>query len=319
MDVSIIIVNWNSAVFLRQCLVSIYRSTAGIDFEIIIVDNASFDGCKEMLQREFPQVRFIQSEKNLGFAKANNAAFTVSSGRNILFLNPDTEIEGPALETLSRWLDSLPDAGVVGAKVLNSDRSVQTSCIRAFPTILNQLLDSNALRNAFPRAGMWGARSLFTDDGAPAQVDAVSGACSMIKRSVFERIGMFSPDYFMYSEDIDLCFKVQEAGWKTYYVPTAVIVHHGGASSSQTSENAFSSVMMLESRWRFFRKTRPLWYCWFYRMVMFTASMIRIGTALFIWPFYRLLGKAASIRNVMKKWTARLRWTLGGEGWINNY
>lgn len=319
MDVSIIIVNWNSVDFLRQCLLSIYRSTADIDFEIITIDNASFDGCKEMLNQEFPQVRFIQSEKNLGFANANNVAFKMSRGRNIMFLNPDTEVEGRTIEILSSCLDSLPDSGVVGAKLLNSDRSVQTSCIRVFPNILNQLLESNALRNAFPRAGMWGTRLLLNKDNAPAVVDVVSGASLMIKRSVFESVGMFSTEYFMYSEDIDLCFKVQEAGWKTYYVPMAVIVHHGGASSSMTGENAFSSVMMMESRWRFFRKTRSSLYSSYYRIVMFFACVMRIGMIIVVWPIFGLRGKSHAIGRVLKKWTAKLRWTLGREKWVKNY
>ncbi len=319
MDVSIIIVNWNSVAFLRKCLLSIYRSTTGIAFEVIVIDNASYDGCKEMLLQEFPQARFIQRDKNLGFSKANNTAFNISRGRNILFLNPDTEIEGSAVETLSQQLDSLPTAGIVGAKLLNSDGSVQTSCIRAFPTILNQFLDSNALRKAFPRANMWGTSPLFSTGNAPVKVDAVSGACLMIKRPVFETVGMFSTDYFMYSEDIDLCFKVQAVGWKTYYVPMAVIIHHGGASSSQTGDSVISSVMMWESRWRFFRKTRSPLYCLLYRMAMFIASIIRIGLILVVWPFYGLRRRAHSIRNVMKKWIARLRWTMGGEGWVKNY
>lgn len=319
LNVSIIIVNWNSVAFLRQCLVSIYRSTPGITFEVIIIDNASYDGCEEMLHQEFPQVRFIQSDKNLGFAKANNAAFNISNGRNILFLNPDTEIEGFAIETLNQQLDSLPNAGIVGVKLFNSDRSVQTSCIRAFPTILNQLLDSNVLRKAFPKARMWGTSPLFATGNSPAEVDAVSGACLMIKREVFETVGMFCTDYFMYSEDIDLCFTVKQAGLKTYYISSAVVVHHGGTSSSQSSVHAFSSVMMLESRWRFFRKSRSYWYCWVYRFTMCVASFIRIGLALLVWPIYVLRGRRASIRNVMKKWSTRLRWTLGGEGWVKNY
>ena len=319
MELSVVIVNWNSKEYLRNCIDSIITTTNDIEFEIVVIDSGSFDGVGKMLQKSYPQVRFIQNDKNIGFAKANNAAFNVAGGRNILFLNPDTEIDGSAVVTLSRWLDSLPNAGIVGAKLLNSDRSVQKSCIQAFPTILNQLLDSDALRNTFPGAGIWGTRPLFTEDNTPAEVDVVSGACLMIKRSAFETVKMFSTDYFMYSEDIDLCFKVQEAGWKTYYVPMAVIVHHGGVSSSQTGESAFSNVMMFESRMRFFRKTRSRWYCWLYRTAMFFTSMIRIGLLLLVWPIYGLQGRGASIGNLMKKWTARFLWTLGGEGWIKNY
>ena len=135
----------------------------------------------------------------------------------------------------------------------------------------------------------------------------------------FERIGMFSTDYFMYSEDVDLCFKVKAIGLKTYYVPTAIITHLGGVSSSQNSVNSFSAVMKLESRWRFFRKTRSFWYSWLYRVAMFFASLIRIGLVALVWPIYVLRGKAGSPKNVIKKWTSRLRWTLGCERWVKNY
>jgi GT2 family glycosyltransferase len=160
---------------------------------------------------------------------------------------------------------------------------------------------------------------LFEGIDEPVEVDAVSGACLMVKRSVFERIGMFSSDYFMYSEEIDLCFKMQATGWKTYFIPTAIVIHFGGASSSQSSVNAFSSVMMLESRWRFFRKTRSVWYCGLYRLAIFIAGVIRIALVLLMWPVYRLLGKRSSLMIVLKKWTARLRWTLGGESWVKKY
>ena len=318
-DLSIIIVNWNSKAYLEKCIESILLWTVDIKYEIIVIDGASFDGCGEMLRSLYPQVRFIQSDKNLGFAKANNEAFRVSSGQNILFLNPDTEVEGSAVETLSEWLTSAADAGIVGAKLLNSDRSVQTSCIQAFPTILNQFLDSEALRKAFPMAGLWGTSPLFEEGMIPKSVDAVSGACLMIKRCVFESVGTFSADYFMYSEDIDLCFKAKQAGWKTYYVPTAVVVHHGGTSSSQTSVNAFSSVMMLESRWRFFRKTRSSWYCKLYRVAILFLSLIRLGLILFGWPIYGLRGKGVLSGNMLKRWTAKLRWAMGGEGWVKTY
>lgn len=289
-----------------------------LEYEIVVIDNASFDGSAEMAREEFPGVRFIQSEKNLGFARANNAAFGSSTGRNILFLNPDTEMEGSAPVTLSHALDSLPNAGVVGAKLLNSDRSIQTSCIRAFPTILNQVLESDALRKTFPHATLWGMQALFADNTTPTEVDAVSGACLMIKRSVFETVRMFSNDYFMYSEDIDLCFKVHEAGWKTYYVPTAVIIHHGGGSSSQSGVTTFASVVMLESRWRFFRKTRSIAYCLAYRVAMCSAGILRIASAFIGWPIYKLRGRGDVIGNIITKWTARLRWTLGGERWVKN-
>lgn len=316
MDLSIIIVNWNSREYLEQCIVSILKGTSDITYEIVVIDSGSFDGCGEMLCRRFPQVRFVQSGINLGFAGANNAAFPATSGRNILFLNPDTEVEDAAIETLCRWLDTLPDAGIVGAKLLNSDRSVQTSCIQAFPTIVNQLLDSDALRSAFPGSRLWGDGPLLEEGSAPVQVDVVSGASLMIKRSTFEAIGLFNTDYFMYSEDVDLCFTARQAGWKTYYVPMSVIIHHGGTSSSRAEISSFSSVMMLESCWRFFRRTRSSWYCRVYRLALFVAGSVRIGLASIAWPIYELRGRGSSMGAVMRKWMPRLRWTLGGEGWV---
>lgn len=319
MDLSIIIVNWNSKDYLQKCIASILKWTNDVKYEILVIDSGSYDGTVEMLEQCYPQVRFIQSEINLGFAKANNAVFNLSSGRNILFLNPDTEFESPGIESLSHWLDSLPNAGIVGPRLLNSDGSVQTSCIQGFPTILNQLLDSDILRNAFPKSGMWGMSALFARGITPSEVDTVSGACLMIKRSVFATVRMFSTDYFMYSEDIDLCFKVREVGWKIYYIPNAVIVHHGGTSSSQSKVSAFSSVMMLESRWRFFKKTRSRWYCLFYRVAVVLGSMVRVGVISMVWPIYELRGKRCSVGNVMEKWYPRLRWALGGEGWVKDY
>ncbi len=319
MDLSIIIVNWNSKDYLLKSIASIEAGTKGIEFEIVVIDSASFDGCDEMLRQLYPHVLFIQSDKNIGFAKANNEAFKVSHGRNILFLNPDTEIEGSAINELYCHLNSLPNAGTVGAKLLNSDGSIQETCIRAFPTILNQALDSNILRSIFPRAGLWGMKHLLSREEFIKEVDAVSGACFMIKSSVFESVGMFSTDYFMYSEDIDLCHKVRKAGLNTYYIPKAVVIHHGGGSSSQTSVNTFSAVMMLESRWRFFQKSRSLRYARLYRFAMFGASVIRVGLLLFTWPAYRLCGREVRSKAVLKKWMARLRWTLGGERWVKKY
>jgi GT2 family glycosyltransferase len=168
-------------------------------------------------------------------------------------------------------------------------------------------------------AKLWGMKPLFAEDDVAKIVEAVSGACLMIKRSVFEMVGMFSTDYFMYSEDVDLCFKVRMIGLKTYYIPRAVIVHHGGGSSTKYITSNFSSVMMLESRWRYFRKTRPRWYSKVYSFTMFGASIARIGLLLLLWPLRGLNGRKSVVENALKKWMAILRWTLGGERWSKNH
>jgi N-acetylglucosaminyl-diphospho-decaprenol L-rhamnosyltransferase len=309
-DLSIIIVNWNSKDYLRKCIASILANTHGIELEIIVIDSASFDGCGEMLQEYYPQVCFIQSDKNLGFAKANNKAYQVSKGQSLLFLNPDTELVNCGINRLYNKLHSLPHAGIVGAKLLNSDRTTQTSCIQSFPNIMNQVFDAEVLRKCFPRWGLWGMAPLFDQGNTPVEVEAVSGACLMIIKSVFEKVGMFCEDFFMYSEDIDLSYMVGQAGYKTYYVPDAVVIHHGGASSSKRSINTFSDVMLLESQWHFFRKTRPAWYCHLYCMAMFSVSLLRITLLAFIWPVFKMRGIGPLAEVALKKWTARLRWTL---------
>jgi GT2 family glycosyltransferase len=319
MDLSIIIVNWNSKMYLRKCLSSILENTQGIEYEIVVIDGGSYDGCGEMLTQIYPHVKFIQSDENRGFAKANNEAFKASEGRNILFLNPDTEIKAEAVRRLSDHLDSIPNAGVVGAKLLNSDGTIQTTCVRVFPTIVNQIMESEALRRRLPHSSLWGIAPLFDNPINPVAVDAVSGACLMIRRSLFEKVDKFSTDYFMYSEDIDLCYKVQKAGWKTYYVPTALIVHHGGGSSSRHNISTFSSIMMMESRWRFFQKTRFNEYGIFYRLAVFISAIVRTGTMLVISPIAMMQGKTSSIKPRLEKWIAVGRWAIGLEKWVKNY
>jgi N-acetylglucosaminyl-diphospho-decaprenol L-rhamnosyltransferase len=319
MDLSIVIVNWNSKDYLRECLKSVFSETAGIEFEVIVIDSGSFDGCGDMLRDHFPSVRFIQSDQNLGFAKANNMAFRASKGRMVLFLNPDTEFSGPAIVRLYSEWEGHEDAGVFGAKLVNTDETIQMSCIQAFPTILNQLLDTEFLRRMFPRSRLWGVSPLYGESLETVEIDVISGACLLLSRELFEEVEMFTEDYFMYSEDVDLCLKARRAGRRNFLVPSAEVVHHGGTSSDQASVSSFSSVMMLESRWRFFRRTRSEVYGFVYRLSMMGVSAVRllIATCCMLATSFssdRLRWKAA-----VKKWWSRLRWALGLEKWVRDF
>jgi N-acetylglucosaminyl-diphospho-decaprenol L-rhamnosyltransferase len=276
MDLSIIIINWNSVKYVRECLLSIYLHTKDAEFEVIVVDNASYDGCGEMLAGEFPSVKFIQSEENLGFARGNNLAAMHSSGDVLLFLNPDTEIHGPALTSLYESIRSLPKAGAVGARLLNGNGTVQTSCLQTFPTISNQLLDADLLRRLFPRASVWGMTPLFTDADTPRSIDGISGACLMTRRDIFRKVGGFSEDYFMYYEDMDYCLKVRNEGWNNYFVPSAVVTHYGGKSSGSENYSRFSAEMMAESAWRFFRKQRGPRYAHLFRIALAVKALSRV-------------------------------------------
>ena len=310
MDLSIIIVNWRSKNYLRECLRSVLKHAGGLHLEIIVIDNASYDGAAEMVAQQFPEVTFLQSAENLGFAKANNRAFAASTGRNLLFLNPDTEVQGAALTLLMSALDTEPEAGIVGARLINSDLSIQTSCIQAFPTIWNQVLDLELLRRAFPDSSLWGNKALSLAQESPVPVEAISGACLMIRRDVFLSVGQFTTDYFMYSEDIDLCYKVSQQGWKNCYIDQARVVHHGGRSSSANPNSCFAAVTTRESSWRYMRLRRGMAYATLYRLTTLAAAVIRLGG---LGLAFLSFGKAhrRSVGSSITKWVGILRWTLG--------
>ena len=314
-ELSIVIVNWKSREFLKNCLKSIHANCDSLEYEIVVIDNASYDGCKEMLESRFPDVVFIQSNENLGFARANNLAYNKSRGRNVLFLNPDTEIQGHALQTLLEALKTIPDAGMVGAKLLNSDNTLQTTCVTALPSIANQALASNYLRNHFPSWSIWGMRALYSGDQKVSRVEAISGACMLAKREILDRIGCFTTDYFMYAEDMDLCIKVNKTAAKICYVPEAVVVHHGGGSSSSHSESNFSSVMQRESLAKFFELHRGRGYALIYRTSTVLISAVRMAVIVLSSPItickdgYRPFSRRAN------KWSSILRWAVDVSKW----
>jgi GT2 family glycosyltransferase len=286
-------------------------------FEVIVVDNNSMDGCARVLETEFPGAVLIQSVENLGFGRANNLGFQHCKGRNILFLNPDTEIIGSGVREMSVFLDSTPDAGAVGAKLLNCDGSIQTSCVQAFPSLLNEFLDSEYLRTKFPRARLWGMKPLFEAGNTTAVVDAVSGACLMIKRSIFEAAGGFSCEYFMYMEDIDLCYKAMRDGFKTYYLSSANVIHYGGRSSASTLEDGFATIMMRESRYTYMRLRQGRGWAAAYSCTTALSAALRLGLlgGIRVMTAGRL--RPDSLRAALLKWEKVFRWACGLETWAS--
>ena len=277
MDVSIICVNWNSVDYMRTAITTIRKYTRRVSYEIIVVDNASPDGRAKSLKAEFPEIQLVESDVNLGFAKANNLGFKYSNGRYLLFLNPDTELTGPAVDIMAERMDSLRDAGALGCKLLNSDGSTQTSCVQTFPTITNQVLDIDYLRARWPHCGLWDVGMLFRENVGPVPVEMISGACLMVSRDVFERVNMFSEEYFMYADDVDLCYKIQSLGLRNYYIGDATVIHHGGKSSSQRSANQWSVTMKFNSIFQFCVKTRGWHYGIVYRFAMGASALVRLG------------------------------------------
>lgn len=313
-DISIVIINWRSVGFLEKCLSSIRANSANVTYEIIVVDNASFDGCAQMLVTNFPTVRFIQAQQNLGFAKANNLAFEYTTSRNVLFLNPDTEIVGDALATLVRAADSTSRAGALGPKLLNTDRSLQMS-VQAFPSILNQVLDADYLRAKFPNSRLWGMKALFDDGSSLRAVDALSGACLLVRRTAFEKVKRFTEDYFMYAEDVDLCYKIELARLARYFVADAVVVHHGGKSSDASEEKNFANIQQRESRLRYFLRNKGKLYAYGYRLAIAGSAAIRLAVIGSLYLTVSNPQRSESLPVAFRKWKGIFKWSMGFVAW----
>jgi hypothetical protein len=314
-DLSVIIVNWKSAEYVRACLSDLYAHTTDLKFETVVIDNASYDGCGNMLDQEFPQVEFLQSTENRGFGCANNIGFDHCRGPVVLFLNPDTQVREGAIQRMLETVQGRPDAGVIGARLLNSDGSLQTSCVQAYPSISGILMDSELLRNWFPRWSLWGISALFVSSTGAQAVQGVSGACQMLRREVFLRAGKYNPAYFMYSEDMDLCFTIERLGLKNLYVQDAVVVHHGGKSSSSAPESGWAAIVMRESWKRFFEQHHGRSYAWTYQALVVAQATVRLTALILATVIARCFGRGKDLRMIQKKWIRILRWALGLERW----
>lgn len=296
-DLSIIIVNWNSTSYLLKCLESICAQTHETAFEIIVVDNASPDGDVGIVKQQYPDVVVIESPVNLGFAGANNLGFRSSRGAYVAFLNPDTMLLNPAFDLMFRRAASLPSMGAMGCTLLNEDQSVQTACIQTFPTILNQLLDLDVLRNRFPACPLWNIAPLFAGGTEPSRVEVISGACVMFRREVFAQIGQFSEEYFMYAEDLDLCYKAAQAGFTNYYIPQGQIIHYGGKSSVRRR----AVVMKWRSILQYVAKHRGYAYQLVFRAAMACSALVRLALLMAALAVSRG-GRRNSARDAMLKW-----------------
>jgi GT2 family glycosyltransferase len=232
-DLTIVIVNYKVRDLVRRLLFSIETYVHGISYEVFLVDNASNDGIIEMATQEFPEVQVIANTENLGFAKANNQAIKRSKGRHILLLNPDTELIENTPESLVRFADEHPNAGVVGCKILNPDRTVQKSVLQ-FPTPLSQALIMLKLHHVLPKVGA--IQRYFYDafDGTKTQVVAqVMGSAFLMTRKALDRFPGLDERYFIWFEEVDYCKTVDDAGMEVWYVAETALVHHGGQSFAQ--------------------------------------------------------------------------------------
>lgn len=252
-DLVVAIVNWNTRHDLEACLRSVYeRNSNPPSFTVVVVDNASSDGSAEMVAELFPRAALIRNAENRGFAAANNQVLRGLQGRYVLLLNPDAQTHPGALAALVRFMDRNPDVGICGPLVLNPDGTVQYSA-RAFPTPLAGIFRNTFLGRLFPR-NRFTREYLLSDWDHRSQrdVDWVSGAAMVIRREVLEQVGVFDEQFFMYSEDVDLCYRARQAGWRVVFVPDAVVTHARAHSSDQAQIRML--IQFHRSMYRFWRK-----------------------------------------------------------------
>jgi len=248
MDLSIIIVNWNTSDLLANCLHSVSATVRDLDYEVIVLDNASTDNSADMVRTRFPQVKLIESRANLGFARGNNVALDYTSGKYVLLLNPDTVVLDLAINLLYEALETYPFLGAVGAQLLNSDGSDQDSW-GPFPNLLTEV----PLLNRLTRGA---SRPLMDAAGHPIPsliaVDWLSGACVLLKRSAVEQVGLFDEGYWLYTEEVDWCFRARAAGWGIAFEPGVRVIHIRQAASRQ--RYAETAQYFYLSRLRFLKK-----------------------------------------------------------------
>ncbi|MFQ5944681.1 MAG: glycosyltransferase family 2 protein [Anaerolineae bacterium] len=237
-DLSIVVVSWNVRDLLDRCLLSVRpflerREGRDLQAEVIVVDNRSEDGGPEMVQAKYPEVRLIETGENLGFTRGNNLGISESRGRYLLLLNPDTEVRGEAPGVMVSYLEDRPRVGIVGPQLLNPDGTVQSSR-RRFPTLATAVMESTVVQGWSPRNPVL-ARYYILDrpDDEIQEVDWLVGACLLVRRQAAEEVGPLDERFFMYSEELDWCRRMVDAGWGVVYLPTAQVLHHGGKSSEQ--------------------------------------------------------------------------------------
>ena len=232
--ISVIIVNYNVKGFLEQCLRSVEKASAGLTVETIVVDNASVDGSVEMVRQLFPNVHLIANQENVGFGKANNQAFKIANGDFLFALNPDTIIREDTLHVLLQFMEHHPTCGACGCKILDPDGSFSPTSRRSFPTPQVSLYRILGLSKFFPKHPVFGKYNLtFVPENQQTEIDALSGSCMFIRKSVIEATKGFDEQFFMYGEDLDLCFRIQQLGWKIIYTPETEIIHFKGESTKK--------------------------------------------------------------------------------------
>ncbi|MDH7480867.1 MAG: glycosyltransferase family 2 protein [Armatimonadota bacterium] len=284
MDLSIVIVNWNTRDYLERCLKSLYTYPPHAKFEILVVDNASTDGSAQMVREKFPTVTLLANSENVGYAQGNNQAIESAQGEFILLLNPDVEVKNGALDNLLEFGRAHPEAAAVGCRLVHPNGKVQRSC-RSFPEPLGLLFEYTGISKLFPRSKLFGSyRMRYFDYAHEAEVDQPMGSCLLLSRRAIEDVGEFDNQFPIFFNEVDWCYRAKEKGWKIYFTPLAEVIHHGGASTSQApAQMAVESHRALKRFYaKHYRNKLPIVVYWFIMLAItvnsfFVARMRSIG------------------------------------------
>jgi hypothetical protein len=313
-DLSVCLVSWNSLDVLRDCLDSVYRHTGDFRVEIIVVDNASGDGTQKALREEYPGVRLVGNESNLGFGRANNQAIAMCRGRYVALLNPDIVLRGEIADIL-RPLEADPLAGCVGCRLVEPDGGIQESCYEKFPTPWSEFLEGILMDRLWKRIS--GKSPPHESCDGVREVAWIIGACMFFRREVLLDLGGFDERYYIYGEDVDLCYRLRQRGYKVLYVGTVEMLHHHGASSRQTDQKHFSAVMQRESMYRFMTRHHGALNGFLYRAAWMFGSVFRIFLLGFLYGLSAIFrkGKKESYLFPLGKYLRIFHWGLGLERW----
>jgi GT2 family glycosyltransferase len=281
-DISVCIVTYQARDYLKDCLKSLEENTHDHKYEMIVVDNGSHDGTRELIRSSFPEARLIENSVNAGFTQPMNQALKLSNGRYVLQLNPDTVILPGALDKLVAFMSSQSEVGICGPKVLNRDGSLQKSCRRGESRPLAVLSYFLGLSNIFPDKKVFGEYQMsYMDENDTHPVAGVAGSCMMIRREVIDRIGFLDERFYAYQEDADYCFRARQAGWKVYYYPEAQIIHYGGKGGSRVHPYR-SIIEWHRSYWLYYKKNLSQDYFVLFNWLYYLLMIIKLAITLIV-------------------------------------
>ena len=285
MDLSVVIVNWNTKDFLLKCLTSVYETICDLSFEVWLVDNASTDGSLKAAEERFPKIRVIRNSRNLGFAAANNQALKQIKGRYALLVNTDVVLTKGAVHGLFQFMENAAEAAMACGQLLNLDGTKQNS-IANLPSPALLLTNETLLRLIFPRA----YPNKLRHYESPIEVESCIGACMMVRKKAMDVVGLLDERFFFFFEETDWACRMREAGWKVFFIPGVRIFHFQGQSVGHKVTSRF---LYYRSRYQYlkkwFPKSYPLMYAAVIVRLLLNTLLTGIGVLLsaFCWPKLR--------------------------------